>query len=255
MPHTRRRLRTGSSASFVVTALGFCLGFAFGCTNAEHSIAPAASEASLPPPELLERQRAAVLEAIARYQREETSWITGPAIAPQFCLLPPSAPRHGGPKDSSTGSTLSHGGRKVYHLYASNAEAYDAHVRDGSAVEPGFFLIKESWHARETEQQSSRRMDSRPHLYEWAVRGPDDRFYLPDEPYGLFVMLKEPDDAPHTDRGWVYATASFDAREVFEVGRIASCIQCHQHAPHQRLYGPGRARIRWERDADPAPGE
>lgn len=241
MPHGLRRVWTGSRGPLIASGLSLCL--ASGCATTDDS-SPAESAASTPAPETIERQRARVLEAVVRYKRQHADWITGPAIVPQLSLMPPAEPRYGGPEDNWPHPTLSHGGRKVSHLYASDAEAYDAHVRDESPVEPGFFLVKESWHARETDAPMERATPAAARAQrERAVRAPDGRLYLPDEPYGLFVMLKEPADAPNTDRGWIYATASFDGREVLEVGRIASCMHCHEHAPHDRLYGPARAEL------------
>ncbi len=240
MPHGRRRVWTGPARLLVMS--GLVLGFAGGCACTDNT-PNAAADASAPSSDVSEHQRAAVLGAGASYQRQDAAWITGPAIAPMLSLMPPAEPRHGGAEVllPFPSLTISHGGRRVYHLYASDAEAYDAHVRDESAVEPGFFLIHESWHARETGVPIERATPaSTGARREQAVRGPDGRLYLPDEPYGLFVMLKEPPGTPGTDDGWVYATVSFDGREVFEVGRIASCMECHATAPHQRLYGPAR---------------
>ena len=42
---------------------------------------------------------------------------------------------------------------------------------------------------------------------------------------------------PDTDEGWVYGTVSADGKTVTSAGRVQSCMNCHQDAPHDRLFG------------------
>lgn len=69
------------------------------------------------------------------------------------------------------------------------------------------------------------------------------RCLQPGEFKGLFVMMRV-DDLRESDRGWLYATV--DPRgEVTASGPIASCIRCHERAPHGRLFGLVDAGVMW----------
>lgn len=52
---------------------------------------------------------------------------------------------------------------------------------------------------------------------------------------GLFVMAKVP-EVTGTDEHWIYGTATTDG-VVKSVGRIPSCMACHENAAHERLFG------------------
>ncbi len=39
------------------------------------------------------------------------------------------------------------------------------------------------------------------------------------------------------DEGWGYGTISVDRKTVSSAGRVASCMRCHDSAPHGRLFG------------------
>jgi hypothetical protein len=57
-------------------------------------------------------------------------------------------------------------------------------------------------------------------------------------PKGLYVM-KKVGAGDGTDAGWIYGTIA-QSGEVTSAGRVASCIGCHEDAPHDRLFGPKR---------------
>ncbi len=59
--------------------------------------------------------------------------------------------------------------------------------------------------------------------------------YCLDRPTGLFVMVKPKVTAMPTDDGWIYGT--FVSGTVTSSGLVASCMGCHQKAPHGRLFG------------------
>ena len=54
---------------------------------------------------------------------------------------------------------------------------------------------------------------------------------------GLFIMFKVDSATPETDEGWVYGTVTADGQKVTASGKIDSCMNCHQRAPHDRLFG------------------
>ena len=113
---------------------------------------------------------------------------------------------------SAAGASTPHG-RKLYHLYAKD---WDAYTKGG--VQPlGQVIVKEAWEPL-----------------------PGDR---PGAKQGLYIMLKTSAEAVDSDAGWVYGTLTPDGRTVTSVGRVASCMSCHVDAPKDRIFGlPGRTR-------------
>ncbi len=63
------------------------------------------------------------------------------------------------------------------------------------------------------------------------------KLYHAGRKYGLFIMFKLDPKTPGTDNGWVYGTVSADCKAVRSVGRLESCMKCHQDAPYDRLFG------------------
>ena len=50
-------------------------------------------------------------------------------------------------------------------------------------------------------------------------------------------MYKTDPKTPGTDEGWVYGTVTADGKKVTAAGRVQSCINCHQDARNDRLFG------------------
>lgn len=61
------------------------------------------------------------------------------------------------------------------------------------------------------------------------------------EPRELFVMVRPREPSRATDQGWLYGTISADGKQVTSAGKVASCMGCHEKAPHGRLFGLGQA--------------
>ena len=164
--------------------------------------------------------------------------------APTDCRINPPT----GVQVSASADDDTHG-RKLYFLFAADAEAYER--ISFAADEPsrrspvGQVLVKQSWKPAATEApQPDPSADSfhRAIPAEYVER--DGQWFKTGEPMGLFVMRKYAADTPGTDNGWVYATVSADGAQVLEVGRIASCMRCHETAANDRLYGQPRGRDR-----------
>lgn len=123
--------------------------------------------------------------------------------SPELCAMPPPP----APRVSAAAAGSPHG-RKLYHLYAKD---WDAYTKGG--VQPaGQVVVKEAW-----EPPAS-----------------------PDGPrkgakQGLYVMMKTGE--ADGDGGWVYGTLLPDGRTVTASGRLASCMACHREAPADRLFG------------------
>ena len=120
--------------------------------------------------------------------------------APELCTLPPPPE----PRPSAAPSTSPHG-RKLYHLYAKDRNAY---VR-GDTQPVGQAIVKEAWEA----------VDGKP--------GPKQ---------GLYVMMKTGD--VESDAGWIYGTQTPEGR-LTSSGKVASCMDCHRDAK-DRIFGMKR---------------
>lgn len=150
-------------------------------------------------------------------------------------------------------------GQKIYALYAKNRDAYiglnDALPKDAkNALSVPVFdrhptlvdacdqvIVKESFLPEEVKP-GDKTIDKIQHAYR------DGKPYRAGVKHGLFIMahLSDATRAPadSLDDGWIYGTVSPDGKSVTSVGRIASCMKCHEDAPHGRLFGL----------AKPAPG-
>lgn len=126
--------------------------------------------------------------------------------APRDCVAPDPAP----PRLSTSHDAETHG-RKLYHLYAKDFEAY--RLGEFRSQPPGQVLVKEAWIPAAGSTMS------RPQAGE---RGP------------LFVMMKTGE--PDSDAGWIYATLTPDGKTVTASGKLATCMACHE-SKQDRLFG------------------
>lgn len=141
-------------------------------------------------------------------------------VAPTLCMPPPAS----GARMSRAEAGSPHG-RKLYHLYVSDPAAYAAALAGENPAPVGMTLIKESHEAR--LPQNGEAMPER-----YGTQG-----LVPGEITELFAMTKVGgEDTPGTDGGWVYRVAHPDGR-VYVSGVIESCVRCHAHAKHDRLFG------------------
>lgn len=151
-----------------------------------------------------------LLEIAAEYKRYSQVNPTS-KYAPALCALP-APPKH--PQISASSDSSTHG-RKVYYLFAKNLFAY-TNLENPDVAQS---LVKESWTPKK-------------------IKNPDGSDQVvEDKMYGLFIMTKLEGNPKGTDNGWVYGNVSPDARTVTSSGRVASCMGCHQEAPHGRLFG------------------
>ncbi len=169
--------------------------------------------------------------------------------APELCMVPPpSRPRFSESDDAATH------GRKLYFLFAADREEYVA-MSDGAPASTGQIIVKESWLPEEDDppmtDADGRTLRPEYRGAQWEVTGEhvdhfttylqrDGRWYRADAKGPLFVMMKA-GPGPGTDNGWIYATLTPEGSEITAAGRIESCMKCHEHAPHDRLFGLGYA--------------
>lgn len=71
----------------------------------------------------------------------------------------------------------------------------------------------------------------------YAVARDGAHWFHAEKKAGLFIMMKLDPKTPGTDEGWVYGTVADDLKTVTSVGKVSSCMKCHQEAPHDRLFG------------------
>jgi cytochrome P460 len=147
--------------------------------------------------------------------------------APELCRLQVSKPRISASDDADT-----HGG-KLYFLYAKDRAAYMASATKEQPV--GQVIVKESWTPVEVGEINEPPGTTPAVGHDFAERG--GKFWKPGEKHGLFVMMKLAPETNGTDAGWVYATTNADGTAVHEVGRLASCMACHDKGTHDRMFG------------------
>ena len=183
----------------------------------------------------VDREFARRLLEIADEYIEYTLVDPGSQIANGDCSAPQSefVPPHLSDAEGEAGP-----GKKLYFLFVRDAVAYSA-SGDAESIQPiGQTIVKESWAAREIHD--GRRPRAFTHRSGAPVRlyaERDGRTFGADRQTELFIMFKLPPDVPGTDSGWVYGTVSPDLQRVTSVGRIASCIECHEQAAGDRLFG------------------
>jgi hypothetical protein len=155
-------------------------------------------------------------------------WAPGPCAPPDALQVE----RDAEPRISRAREGDAHG-RKLYFLYAADAESY-LHLPDaGASANPvGQALVKQAFAPREVTPGAplnwSRHAKHRGHEYE------------PGESVDLFVMVKVGPEVAGADGGWIYGVVAPNQRDVKEAGKIERCIACHALAPHDRLFGPAK---------------
>jgi hypothetical protein len=192
-----------------------------------------------------------LLRAAAKY-REWGRVDERPNLAPVLCRAPsgldfgfPSHARLSGADDAQHG-------RKLYYLFAGLGEHGMGELYGGlgtpraQAIPIGLTIVKQSWAA----VPSSRPIANEPVVFgevlEMNVDAPapiswvehDGQWLETGEQAELFVMAKVGEhDMDGTDAGWIYGTLTADGRTVTSAGRVQRCMDCHDAAPHERLFG------------------
>lgn len=168
-----------------------------------------------------------VLAIAAEYQTwgrvdDELRW------APFLCREPlPGIARPSTSEDPATH------GQKLYSVFAKNRASYPNGPHVGQVV------VKESWvpEAVPTPDggfKPTAVFDAGDHFYPYARS--DGGVFRAAEKAGLFIMFRVDPVTADSDQGWVYATVSKEGA-VSSVGRVGSCMGCHEMATHERLFG------------------
>lgn len=195
------------------------------------------------------------LLAAARDYPQWTRVDERPNLAPLLCRLPTGLD-YGFPSHArlSQADDAEHG-KKLYYLFAGhekhNARNYYTALgsQGAEAVPVGFAIVKQSWtavpsaasaaNARAEPDTAALELDvsmNTPAPIDWVDH--DGQRLKTGEQAGLYVMAKVgATDMPGTDAGWIYGTLTADGRTVTSAGRVQSCMDCHDVAPHERLFG------------------
>src|SRR5262249_7691502 len=114
-----------------------------------------------------------------------------------------------------------------------------SYLPEGKLAPVGQVLVKEAWVPERVADDGK----PLPHVQRSANQQmipyarKNDKLYHAREKGSLFIMFKMDPRTPDTDQGWVYGTVTSDRQKVTSVGRVESCMKCHEQAPHDRLFG------------------
>jgi hypothetical protein len=171
-----------------------------------------------------------------------------PDLAPLDCRSPTWFPSH---VRLSKADDAQHG-RKLYYLFAGLFAGLDAtSARDqytslgttaAATIPTGLTIVKQSWAATPSKHRPAvpkgvGDISNDPPPPITAVEH-EGQWLEVDEQAELFVMAKVgAPDMPGTDAGWIYGTLSADGLTVTSAGLVQNCMDCHEAAPHERLFG------------------
>ena len=160
--------------------------------------------------------------SIANYKDTMTCMTPEFRLAPTLCRSPLPA---SGARMSQADPQSPHG-QKLYHLYVSDPASYAAAVAAQAPAPTGLTIIKENRYSFLPEQEGQA-----------TSIDPSQPAWVPGPVIELFFMSKVSQSAtPDTDAGWVYGVAN-PSGEIQTLGRIDSCIKCHENADNDRLFG------------------
>ncbi len=164
---------------------------------------------------------------------------------PQHGTLKPSIARFSSSDDPATH------GQKLYYIFAFKPSEYQNLTKENESV-AGQMVVKQSWTAMETKADEPTKVVETPAVLSKALKTiggdllhdhyvpyakKDGKLFHADSKAGLFIMYKTDPKTENTDDGWVYGTVSADSNTITSAGRVKSCMNCHQEAPHGRLFG------------------
>ena len=264
----RTTIRFGTFAIIAVTLIGFLLSASHSQSQArqddeQQDQAQQAGDADAPESALRKRVLAAAHE-YKEYGRvdDEARW------APYLCRSPmrPEA------RVSQSEDDETHGGSKLYFMYARDRFAYVAVNQDdvpltrrpANLAPEQQVIVKESWKPAETdgpvaierrywlsdeERQAVEKYINDETRGTLPIATHGDKTFYAKEKAALFLMLRAEENNPwemeNSVKGWVFATTTPDGKEITALGKIESCAGCHQDAPHGGLFGIPGDFTRW----------
>jgi hypothetical protein len=181
-----------------------------------------------PAPSQVDARFALAIRAAAKQYQKWGRVDERPNVAPLLCDMPRR--EHYGSKGQVRMSEAEESphGKKLYYLWASDRAAYLK-----TEVATGFAIVKESFAA----MPATTKRAANPPGFEEPLHDTIDhegKRLTTGAAKGLYVMTKVGGDG--TDDGWIYGTITTDG-VVTSAGRVATCMGCHEEAPHGRLFG------------------
>jgi hypothetical protein len=209
--------------------------------------APERAAASEPPPpsEPVDPALADKIRTAAAPYLKWTRVDEKPNIAPTLCRMPMGDDYGKVSHIRMSDAVESPHDKKLYFLYASAKWDYLALAHEPRRIEPGFTIVKESFHAvsaRPPQKNAAPSVsdfltDGKPPPPVTWVETDNGKRLEAGTPSGLYVMTKVGGaSTPGTDVGWIYGTIAANGT-VTSAGRVASCMSCHENASHDRLFG------------------
>lgn len=223
----------------------------FGSVLFGHAVEPAAEKSPLKPE--FSEQLLKISQEYESYGRVDDIVRRAPAL----CAAP-SLPKPAAARVSGSGDLKTHG-QKLYYLFAKDSREYLnydpkgasplAKVKNDVPHPVGTVIVKEAWIPEKVPADTPQTAID--NVANQAPNGPrpatfdkvmpfakigDDLFHA-KEKASLFVMYKLAADTPDTDQGWVYGTVSADGKTVTSAGKVQSCMECHEKATRDRLFG------------------
>lgn len=116
---------------------------------------------------------------------------------------------------------------KIYQPWVKDWKSFSLADQEDQPV--GQIIVKESWAPKELPADAIATGS--------FIAEHDGKYYTPDKPADLFIMFKVDSTTPGTDEGWIYGVVTPDGKDVVSSGRIAVCVDCHQNARHDRVFG------------------
>ncbi len=159
-------------------------------------------------------------------------------VAPADCAAPTEPEAR--PKMSESEDDQSHG-QKLYYLFAKDITHYLS--PEGKDAPVGQVLVKESWASKESNPDAR---NLRNHASGNRINprvDHDGKVLEIGKRNALFVMMKLDSKTADTDQGWVYGVVDPDTKAVSASGKVASCMECHESAKHDRLFGTDLAAM------------
>lgn len=174
--------------------------------------------------------------------KEEMSCVTPVHIvSPATCSFAPS-----GPVVSEADSDSIHS-QKLYHLFATDPQAYHATIDDITEAPIGLILLKETHEAIELDGRASRVPEELESPEFFWQRASSIRSSVPNLVPGqiteYFFMAKvSQESALATDNGWLYGEMDLDGN-ITTLTSTGRCFECHSRSPYDRVFGIPKPKI------------
>ena len=98
-------------------------------------------------------------------------------------------------------------------------------------------MVKQSWQPEEIKSGAKVERIPADSVFGARHASRDGKLYRAGKQADLYIMFQAAPKTAGTDNGWVYGTVTPEGKTVTSAGRVASCMNCHKDAKHDRLFG------------------